>query len=247
MDIKDKTAIITGATGKLASQIVLSFAMAGINCVCIYNKNASQAKKLQTALKKLKVKSLFLQTDLMNSKNIETIFKDIEKFTSPQILINAAAVFEKKLLLDIDFQYVRQMLDVNFTAAMILSQKFVELARRKIKTKQKPIGKIINITDIVAQIPPAGFSVYAASKAAVIAATKSLAKELTPDFTVNAVSPGVINWQRGTSADLKKRMLARIPAGRTGSPQEVAYAVKFLVENDYVTGQVINIDGGRTI
>ena len=255
MNIKGKTAIITGATGKLARAIVLSLAQSGSNCICIYNKNAPAAKKLQTSLKKLKVKTLFIQTDLTKAENIEKVFAEIEKLGStgspqvakPQILINAAAVFDKKPITEVAFDYIRHTLDTNFTVSMIMTQKFVDFVQRKIKGAKKPIAKIINITDIVAQNPPAGFSIYSASKAALIAATKSLAKELAPDFTVNAVSPGIINFQKGISAELKKRILAHIPAGRTGSPQEVAAAVKFLIENDYLTGQVINIDGGKNI
>jgi len=258
--------LITGSTGKLTSQIVLAIAKAGANCICLYHKNSAQAKKLQTSLKKLKVKSLFIQTDLTKAENIEKVFTEIEKFGKPQtlrhgsgrasspkmlpcVLINAAAVFDKKPIAEFTFDYIRRTLDINFTVSMIMTQKFVDFARRgrKIKSRAKPLAKIINITDIVAQNPPAGFSVYCASKAALIVATKSLAKELAPDFTVNAVSPGVINFRKGTSAELKKRILAHIPAGRTGLPAEVASAVKFLIENDYLTGQIINIDGGRTI
>lgn len=246
MNLKAKTVIITGSTGQLARAIVLSLAKSGSNCICIYNKNSAQAKKLQTSLRKLKVKSLFIQTDLTNEKNIEKVFAEIEKFAKPQILINAAAVFDKKPLKDITYEYIRQTFDINFTVSMIMSQKFVEITHQKVKSRKTPLGKIINITDVIVQRPPAGFSVYSASKAALIAATKSLAKELAPDFTVNAVSPGIINWQKGTSAKLKKKILAGILAGRTGSPQEVIQAVKFLIENDYITGQVINIDGGKT-
>ncbi len=245
MNIRNKTAIITGSTGRLASAIVLSLAEAGSNCICIYHKNAAQAKKLQTDLKKMKVKSLFIQTDLTDAETIEKTFAEIKKFPAPQILINAAAIFDKKPLEKITSDYIRRTIDTNFTAPMLITQKFVSLVRRKFKNAKKPVAKIINLTDIVAENPPAGFSIYSASKAALICATKSLAKELAPDFTVNAVSPGIINWQKGTSAKLKKRIISHIPAGRTGAPDEVASAVKFLLENDYITGQVINIDGGR--
>jgi NAD(P)-dependent dehydrogenase (short-subunit alcohol dehydrogenase family) len=247
MEIRGKTAIITGATGKLAGAIVLSLANAGANCICIYHKNSAQAKKLQTTLTKLKTKSLFIQTDLARPENIEKVFAKIKKFSAPQILINAAAVFEKKTIEDITYEYIKQTFDINFAAAMEMTQKFVQLVRGKIRQKQKPIAKIINIADITAQKPPAGFSVYCASKAALIAATKSLAKELAPDFTVNAIAPGIISWQKGITAEQKKRILTHIPAGRTGSPDEVAAAVKFLIENDYITGQVINVDGGRAL
>jgi len=244
MEIKGKTAIITGATGGLTEAIVLSLAKAGANCICIYYKNSPQAKKLH---RKLKTKSIFIQADLTVPENIEKIFAGIRKFPTPQILINAAAVFEKKPIGNIDYEYIKQTFDINFAVAMLMTQKFVEFVRRKIKSKQNPIGKIINIADITAQKPPAGFSVYCASKAALIAATKSLAKELAPDFTVNAVAPGIIHWPKNIAAAQKKKILSHIPAGREGSPQEVAQAVKFLIENDYITGQVINIDGGRSL
>ena len=247
MEIKGKTAIITGATGELGGAIVVMLAKSGVQCICIYNKNSKQAKELGAVLNRLKTKNLFIQTDLTTQKNIEKVFAEIEKFTTPQILINTAAVFDKKPIAELTFDYIRHTLDVNFTVSMIMTQKFVALVHRKIKSRAKPLAKIINITDIVAQNPPAGFSIYSASKSALIAATKSLAKELAPDFTVNAVSPGIINFQKGTSAKLKKRILSHIPAGRTGSPDEIAAAVKFLIENDYLTGQIINVDGGKTI
>jgi NAD(P)-dependent dehydrogenase (short-subunit alcohol dehydrogenase family) len=255
MNIKGRTAIITGATGKLVSQIVLSLAAAGANCICIYNSNTLKAKKLAADLRKLKTKTLFIQADLVAEENIEKVFACLEKsafvktsadkFPTPQILINAASIFGKKPLKEITYEYISQMFDINFAAQVLMTHKFVELVRKKIKNRAKPLAKIINITDITAQRPPAGFSIYCASKAALLSATKSHAKELAPDFTVNAVSPGIISWQKGVTAEQKKRMLAQVPAGRAGSPAEVADAVKFLIENDYVTGQVIDVDGGR--
>lgn len=260
MDIKGKTAIITGATGKLTGTIVMSLTQAGANCICVYNKNTAKAKELK---RKLGKKSLFIQADLTVPEDIEKIFAGIAKLNlthstssgrgglpqvaPPRILINAASIFEKKPIEDITFDYIRQTFNINFAAAMIMTQKFVELARRKVKSKQKPIAKIINIADVHAERPPAGFSVYCGSKAALITATRALAKELAPDFTVNAVAPGIINWQPGVTAEQKKRMLAHVPAARAGSPQEVASAVKFIIENDYITGQVINVDGGKVI
>jgi NAD(P)-dependent dehydrogenase (short-subunit alcohol dehydrogenase family) len=245
MEIKGKTAIITGSTGKLAGAIVLALAQAGAQCICIYHKNGSQAKRLGAALNKLKAKSIFIEADLTVPENIGKVFADIKKFAKPQILINAAAVFEKKPIEDITFDYIRQILDINFSVSMMMSKKFVEFVRQKIRNKQKPSAKIINITDAIIQKPPAGFSIYCASKSALAAATKSLAKELAPDFTVNAVAPGIVNWPFDFAQD-REKIISRIPAARAAKPQEIAHAVKFLIENDYLTGQVINVDGGWT-
>lgn len=237
--------LITGATGKLGRVIVLSLAKAGANCICVYNKNNAGAKSLQTDLCKMKVKSLFIPADLIGQQGIENVFAAIEKFHTPQILINCAAVFERKQLENISFEYIRQTFDINFAAAIIMIQKFVKLYP---KTNNKNlIGKIINVTDIMAAKPPAGFSIYNSSKAALAAATKTLAKELAPNFTVNDIAPGVIHWEKATTAEQKKKIISNIPANRAGSPEEVADAVKFVIQNDYITGQTINVDGGKSV
>ena len=137
MEIKGKTAVITGATGRLTGSIVLELAKAGANCICIYNKNSTQAKKLS---RKLGTKSIFIQADLTVPGNIEKIFAEIKKFPVPQILINAAAVFEKKPIENIDYEYIRQTFDVNFAAAIIITQKFVELVRQKIKSARPDLS-----------------------------------------------------------------------------------------------------------
>ncbi|MBN1787980.1 MAG: SDR family oxidoreductase [Sedimentisphaerales bacterium] len=247
MEIKGKTAIITGASGKLAEAIVPALAGSGAKCICVYNKNEKQAEKLKTVLNGLKIDSLFIQADLGIPENIENIFARIGKFAIPQILVNTAAVFEKKAIEDITFEYIRQTIDINFAASIMMIRNFVKLVRQEAKTGLKPIAKIVNITDIVSQKPPARFSIYSASKSALITATKSLAKELAPDFTVNAVSPGIINWHQSLADEQKKKIIEKIPTRKTGQPKDIACAVKFLVENDCITGQVINVDGGKSL
>jgi NAD(P)-dependent dehydrogenase (short-subunit alcohol dehydrogenase family) len=242
MDIKGKTVIITGSTGKLARAIVLSLVQAGANCICVYHKNKKAAKSLESPIKKNGVRSLFVSADIAKQQGIEKIFTKIKKFSQPEILINAAAVFEKMPSEKITGDYARKIFDLNFTSAMVMTQKFVELLK-----KNKKAGKIINITDATIEKHPKGYSVYTASKAALESATISLAKELAPNITVNAIAPGLIHWQTGVTEEQKKKMLSRVPAARTGSPEEVAAAVKFLIENDYITGQTITVDGGWTL
>jgi 3-oxoacyl-[acyl-carrier protein] reductase len=233
MEIKGKTAIITGATGKLAAAIVLAMAKTGAKCVCIYHKNSKKAGGLKAELRKAGVKSLFIKADLTKQQNIEKIFARIKEFSKPQILINAAAVFDKKPLNKITPEYIKNTLDINFTAAILTTKKFVEFAGKK---KQ---AKIINITDAVTKKLPAGFSVYSASKAALESATKTLAKELAPNITVNAIAPGIIHKP--------KKITAKIATEKTAGIKKVLNAVKLLIENDNITGQIINVDGGGTI
>ncbi|OHB49837.1 MAG: hypothetical protein A2Y10_09430 [Planctomycetes bacterium GWF2_41_51] len=247
MVIKDKTIIITGATGKLTREIVISLAKEGANCICLYHSNTSQAKTLQEFLEKMNVQSLFIQADLTKQRGIDQAFERIKKFSTPQVLINAASVFEKKALNKITPEYVRQTFDINFTSTMMMTQKFVEFVNKKIKQQTNPFAKIINVTDAAIERPPAGYSIYSASKAALTSATVTLAKELSPQITVNAVAPGIISWQKGFAEELKKKILSRIPANRAGLADEVAAAVKFLIENDYITGRTLTIDGGWTL
>jgi NAD(P)-dependent dehydrogenase (short-subunit alcohol dehydrogenase family) len=246
MEIKGITALITGSTGKLGRSIVLSLADSGANCICVYNKNKEMADTIEAALKEKGVRSLFVQADLASQKGIEKVFEKIKKFSYPQVLINGAANFEKMPIEKISCEYIRKTFDINFIAAMLMTQKFVELVKKN-KQPLKPIGKIINITDATIEKPPRGYSIYSATKASLGSATISLAKELAPDITVNAVAPGLINWQKGVTAEQKKRILAHIPANRAGLPEEVAKAVNFLIENDYITGRTITIDGGWTL
>jgi len=243
MDIKGKTVLITGSTGKLARTIVQAFAESGANCIGIYNKNFQVAKELENIVQTNGVRGLFVSADIAARQGVEKVFAAIEKFDKPQILINAAAIFNKMPLDEIGDEYARQIFDVNFFASLWMTQKFVEMLK-KTNISQKPVGKIINMIDATITRPPKKYCIYSASKAALASATVSLAKELAPDFTVNAVAPGLIHWQPGMTEEQKAKMLARIPAGRNGSPAEVVSAVKFLIENDYVTGRTITPDGG---
>jgi NAD(P)-dependent dehydrogenase (short-subunit alcohol dehydrogenase family) len=246
MDIKGKTAIITGSTGKLGRSIVLSLADAGVNCICVYNKSKTVARTLETAIAKTGVRYLFVQADISKPQGIEKVFAKAKRFSRPQFLINAAATFEKMPLEKVDGDYIRQTFDLNFTSAILMAQKFAQVIKKNMQAL-KPIGKIVNITDAAIQRAPSGYCIYSATKAALESATISLAKELSPEITVNAVAPGLIHWQKGMTVEQKRRMLSHVPANRTGLPEEIAGAVKFVIENDYITGRTIAIDGGWTL
>ena len=138
------------------------------------------------------------------------------------------------------------MLNTNLVGPILVSKRFAELLDRPADCDE-PVGKIVNISDVGAIKPWAEYSVYCASKAGLVAVTKAMAKELAPGVCVNSVAPGVITWPDGFTEEDKKRQLGFIPAGRTGQPSDVANAVVFLLESDYITGQVLAVDGGRAI
>ena len=110
------------------------------------------------------------------------------------------------------------------------------------------MGKVVNICDIAAERPWSDHLAYCASKAGLVAATKALARALAPDIQVNGVAPGIAIFPDSYSDDLRRRLVSRVPLARPGTPEEVAVLVRFLVESaDYITGQIIPIDGGRSL
>ncbi|MFA5553968.1 MAG: SDR family oxidoreductase [Phycisphaerae bacterium] len=245
MNLKNKIAVITGATGKLGSAFALELAKAGCHCICHYNKNKSKADNLLTEIGKHSVKAIAVQADLTKLEQIEDLFENTKKIGMPQILINSAGIFEETSLEDITQPQAQKHFDINVTAALLTSKAFAENLKNINCSDIR--GKIINISDIGGIRPWANYSLYCSCKAALIGLTKSLAKELAPNILVNAVAPGVATWPYEMTDEEKKRQLGFIPMGRFAEKKEVAAAMMFLLENDYITGQTLVIDGGRTI
>ena len=127
------------------------------------------------------------------------------------------------------------------------AKAFAKRIKGKFGETKDVVGKIVNISDIGGIRPWAEYVLYCSSKAALIGATKALAKELAPMVCVNSVAPGLVTWPSDSDEEDKKRQLSFIPLGRKAEPKEIADAVIFLIKNDYITGQVLNVDGGRCI
>jgi len=164
-----------------------------------------------------------------------------------RVLINSAAVFAREPIEKVAFDAAQKTLAINLIAPMLAARCFAETIREEAADAPPPAGKIINLVDVGALRPWAGYTVYCASKAGLISVTKSLAKELLPAITVNAVAPGLVSWPEHFSEDEKVRQLKQVPMKRMADPAEITEAVIFLLKNDYVTGQVLSIDGGRSI
>ncbi len=247
MELKGKTVVVTGSTGRLGSAITLALARAGCRCLCHYNHNEESAFKLVEQIQSLGQDAIAAQADLSSADQIQRLFEKCADFGQVQILINSAAVFARQSLSETSFEKGREIMDVNFVAVVLASKYFAELVRSNFPDAEGPVAKIINMADVGGIRPWAKYVFYCASKAALINATKSLAKELAPAICVNAVAPGVVTWPEGFDEAAKKRQLSFIPAGRIGDVSEIASAVIFLLENDYITGQVLQVDGGRCI
>lgn len=245
MQIKRSTALITGSSGRLGSAIALAVAQAGCNCICHYYKNKEKALSIVEEIKKGGQKAKALQADLTKPEHIKNLFGQANLLGTPQILINSAALFSRQPLQQVSFEETQRVLDLNLTAAILTSQAFAKSISEKFPNSISAVAKIINIADVGAIRPWADYVVYCSSKAGLIGATKALAKELAPAVCVNAIAPGLVTWPDNFEETQKQRQLSFIPVKRFARPEEITNAVIFLLENDYITGQVLCVDGGR--
>ncbi len=245
--LKDKVAIVTGGTRGIGRAIVLKLADQGANIVINYRNSDKEAEELKAILEEKGVKVLTVKCDISNfeeSKNL--IDKCKEEFGKIDILVNNAGITKDTLIMRMKEDDFDNVIDVNLkgtfncakhASAIMLKQKF---------------GKIINMTSVVGITGNAGQVNYAASKAGVIGLTKSLARELgSRGITVNAVAPGFINTDmtKGLSDKVKEEAAKNIPLKKLGNPDDVANLVGFLASDlsNYITGQVINVDGGMVM
>jgi len=247
MELKGTTAVITGSSGRLGGNIAQALAAAGCNCICHYNSNKQKAEEIVEKIKKLGVKALAVKADLVEPEQIEDLFEKAFQFGRPRILINSAAVFSRRPLPDVSFEEAQKVLNLNLIAPILTSRAFAKALMEKFGDAESVVGKIINIADVGGIRPWAESVLYCSSKAGLIGATKALAKELAPRVCVNSIAPGVVTWPSDFDESEKKRQLSFIPVKRIAEPREVTEAIIFLLSNDYVTGQVLNIDGGRCI
>lgn len=245
MELQGIAAIITGASGRLGRFIAKALGQAGCNCICHYYHNKEKAEELVGQIQKRGVKALAIEADLTKPEQIGGLFEQAICLGTPQILINSAGLFWRQPLPQLSFQQTQEILSLNLIAPILTSQTFAKLIKDRFGDTKSVVGKIINIADVGGIRPWAEYVAYCSSKAGLIGATKALAKELAPSICVNAIAPGTVTWPDDFDETEKKQQLALIPLKRIAEPDEVTKAIMFLLENDYITGQVLNIDGGR--
>ena len=246
MLIEGKVAVITGGARGIGREIGLVLAKEGADIV-ICDINMELSTKTQQEIESLGRRSLSVLTDVTNFSHAEeTVNKTLDKFQKIDILINNAGITRDGLLIRMKEEDWDMVLSVNLKGTFNFTK-----AVSKVMIKQHS-GSIVNIASIIGIIGNAGQANYAASKAGIIGLTKSAAKELAGrGINVNAIAPGFIDTEMTAKLpeDVRQKMLAQIPRGRFGQPIDVAKAVLFLVSDfsDYITGQVIPVDGGMVM
>lgn len=247
MKLTGKTAIVTGGARGIGRAVALTLAAAGANIVINYTRSSKEADEVINEAKKLGVSALALKADVSKDKEIENLVKQVlNDFGSIDILVNNAGITRDNLLIRMSEKDFMDVIDINLKGAFICTKHV-----SKVMIKQRS-GKIINIASVVGVMGNAGQSNYSASKAGLIGFTKSIAKEIAKrGINVNAVAPGYINTDMTASLPdkVKEEFIDAIPLSRAGMPQDIANAVLFLSSeySDYITGQVIHIDGGMVM
>ncbi|MDI6605676.1 MAG: 3-oxoacyl-[acyl-carrier-protein] reductase [Candidatus Omnitrophota bacterium] len=246
MCFKDKVVLITGAGRGIGRAIALSFAKEEATVV-VGDINKADADKTCADIKAMGREAMSIEMDVTNPENVAaSINKILDKFSKVDILVNNAGITKDNLILRMSGEQWDAVLKVNLSGSFNCIKA---VSRPMIKQRG---GKIVNIASIIGIIGNAGQANYSASKAGIIALTKTAAKELASrNINVNAVAPGFIETEMTARLpeELKKKMKEAIPLGRFGSPSDVAAVSMFLAsaDADYITGQTIVVDGGMVM
>jgi pteridine reductase len=242
MDLKNRTALITGAGRRVGRAIALRLARAGCDVAIHYNRSADDAAVVASDCQKLGVRAVAMSADLEDPNACRTLIAQVlAQFGRLDILINNASLFGP---MDLDHfsqeQWDRHM-RVNLTAPMVLAFE----ARAALRAAK---GRIVNLCDAATSRPWPSHIAYVVSKGALDTLTQVLARAFAPDVNVVGIAPGVAEWPDDYDPETRARLTARIPLGRAGTPEEIAAAIQFvLADGDYITGAIIPIDGGRRL
>ncbi len=222
-----KVALITGGTTGIGKATAQLFARKGYDVFITYNKTEPSYDGVTAT-----------HCDLCDIKQIETLFS---KFSTLDVLVNDAGVSLIKMINDTKPEDFDVVINTNLRSVYFASKYAAKLMLGK------KSGSIVNISSIWGEVGASCETLYSSSKAGVIGLTKALAKELAPSgITVNSVSPGIIDTRMNDSIP-KEELISEVPLGRLGSAEDVAKAVLFLAENNYITGQDLSVSGGMVI
>lgn len=243
MDLKGKTALVTGGAVRVGKATALALAARGADVAITYRRSEEEARQTVRQIESLGVRGLALRADVSRPAEVDAMVREVlSAFGSVAVLVNNAAIFYKTPLETIREEDWDNFMNTNLKGTFLCSQAvgMVMLKNRR--------GKIVNIGDWSGIRPYKNYIPYCVSKAGVIALTKALAKTLAPDVQVNCVAPGPVLEPEDLSPEEKEEVIKGTPLKRWGAPEDIARTVVFLVEGtDFATGAIVPIDGGRLI
>ena len=242
-----KTVLVTGGSRGIGKEVALKYVENGYNIVINYVSSNTDVEELKKEFEQKGAEALILKADVTNTQEVENVVnKAIEKFGTIDVLVNNAGITKDNLLMRMTEEEFDKVININLKGTYVVTKAVIKYMMKK------RCGSIINLSSVVGVAGNAGQCNYSASKAGIIGFTKSLAKELSSrNIRVNAVAPGFIQTDMTSvlSDSVKENINSQIPLKRMGSPREVANVIYFLGNDDssYITGQVINVDGGMVM
>jgi pteridine reductase len=239
-----KTALITGASQRIGAEIARVLHENGMDLLLHYRTSRTAAEALQRELEGRRADSARLvQADLLNTTELPVLIREAADWRGRlDLLVNNASGFYPTPIAEATESQWEELMGSNLRAPFFLAQAAAPLLRSS-------GGAIINLVDIHAERPLKSYPIYSMAKAGNAMMVKSLARELGPEVRVNGVAPGAILWpEEGLSEEAQTNILTRIPLERPGTPEDIARTVLFLAgDADYITGQIIAVDGGRSV
>lgn len=237
-----KVALITGAARRLGAQIADTLHAHGFGVSLHYQHSGAEADALAATLNaRRSASAVAVRADLGDPDAPAQLLAGVRaRWGRLDVLVNNAAVFRATPLAATSDADWTEIMGVNLKAPYFLSRAAAPLLAQN-------LGSIVNLADIYADRPKPDFAVYCAAKAGLIGLTKAFARDLAPAVRVNAVSPGAILWTDDDDLDTQRAVLAKTPLARRGEPQDIADAILYLANAAYVTGQIIAVDGGRSL
>ena len=238
MELHGVVALVTGGAHRVGKAIVLALAEAGCDLVLHYNSSATAAEATAEEVRALGRSVLLVGADLGDPANAPKLIDEASELGPVQVLVNSAATFAHDTIRDVTPESWDQTFQVNLRAPTFLTQAFANALPEGLE------GSVVNVTDWRTERPYPDHFAYTIAKGAVDTFTAAAAVALAPQIRVNAVALGAMLPPPGEDSDYLKALASEIPLQRVGGTEPVARAVRFLVESDFVTGEIIRLDGG---
>jgi NAD(P)-dependent dehydrogenase (short-subunit alcohol dehydrogenase family) len=236
-----RVALVTGAAKRIGRGVALRLASEGADVVVNYRASRREADEVVAQITAMGRRAVAVQADVAKRADVIALFATVEKeFSRLDILVNNAAMFFSAKFEELTEEQWDTILDANLKSQFLCSQAAAPLLR------QSASGRIINFASLGGLLAWPAYTHYCVSKAGVIMLTRCLARALAPEITVNAIAPGTISFPND-APDLAEDFIRRAPLRRTGGPEDIEDAVVFLAQSPFITGQVIVMDGGRSL
>jgi NAD(P)-dependent dehydrogenase (short-subunit alcohol dehydrogenase family) len=234
-----QVALITGAAKRIGRSVALRLAAEGADIIISYDSSKAEAEQLIEELKSNGRRALAVQADVSHRADVQKLFSVAEnEFARLDILVNNAGMFFAAKFEELTEEQWDHIMNVNLKSQFLCAQSAAPIMKRQGR------GRIINLTSLGGLLPWPGYTHYCVSKAGAIMLTRCLARALGPEILVNSIAPGTIQFP-GETPD--EDYIQRVPLHRTGTGEDIADAAAFLAKTDFVTGQILAVDGGRSL